>query len=143
MSIVNIDPKSGNFPYLRQGGKYGAGMENEAEVVVSDLDPNVTEAGKGPGYDKDCERGAYIMFVFRVTEADQVVYLRDYQSTTPNSGSKALRFLESLGVPVDDAGNFDTDNVVGKACILEVGPPGVSAKTGNPYSGRLKDVIGV
>lgn len=143
MSIVNIDPQSGAFPYLHNGGKYGPGMENPAEVVVSDFDPNVTEAGKGPGYDRDCERGTYVMFVFKVTETDQVVYVRDYQSTKANTGSKALRFLESLGVPVDDAGNFDSDNVVGKECIIEVGPSGVSANTGNPYTGRIKDVIGV
>lgn len=143
MSIVNIDPDAGKFPYLRQGGKYGPGMENEAEVVVSDIVPDVSEDGKGPGYDKDCERGPYILFTFKVTEADQVVYLRSYQTTKANTGSKALRFLESLGVPTDDAGNFDTDNVVGKECIIEVGPPGVSKTTGNPYSGNIKDVIGL
>jgi len=135
MSIVNVSPESGNFPYLRQGGKYGPGMENDCTVEVSDLDPEVNEDGKGPGYDKNCEEGSYIQFTFKVTEADQIVYVRDLQCKAPNTRSKALRYLESLGVPVDDAGNFDTDNVIGKPCIIEVGPPNQSTTNGNWYSG--------
>ena len=144
MSIVNVSPESGNWPYLRQGGKYGPGVENPAEVEVTDINPDVQEEGKGPGYDKDCEDGRYVQITYRVTQdGGMVVYIRDLQCVAANTRSRLLRYLESLGVPVDDDGNFDTDNVIGKKCILEVGPPTQNASTKIWYSGWVTDVIGI
>jgi len=143
MSIVNIDPKSGDFPYLHNGGKYGPGMENDAKVVVSAFVADCEAGSKNaPAYDRDCDRGPYALLTFQVTESDQVVYVRHHDTKKANTGSRTLRFLESMGVPVDDAGNFDDEQVVGRECILEVGPSTVG-KDGKPYSGRVKDVIGI
>ena len=142
MSIVNMDPESGKFPHLENGGKYGPGMENEAAVKVSKF-VALCEAGTkdAPAYDRDCDKGDYVMFVFQVTEPHQVVYVRHWEQTGANTGSKALQYLENLGVPTDDAGNFDDEQVPGCDCILEVGPP--STKNGKTYSGYVKDVIGI
>jgi hypothetical protein len=135
MALVNIDPNSGKYAQIRHGG-------NEADCEIVDYVHDV-EPGDGPAYDRDCDRGPYCLFVFRVTEPDQVVYHREYQGKKAFTRSKALKWIQNSGCPVDDEGNFDDDQLKGLKVALEFAEPTPGKKDPTQRFTKVLDVIGL
>ena len=144
MAVVKISKDSEKNPFLPYGGQYGSGLEHEAECEVFQFDMNV-EPGQGPGFDKDCKRTTYCLFVFRVKHEDQLVFVRHFEPTGPNTGSRAIKWLKALGAEMTETpdGDYvlDDSGVVGSKCGIVVKEP--TQRDGVDYTGRLTDVIGL
>lgn len=147
--IFQFDPDAGKFPYLDRGGKYGpAGLaEIVAEVEVSDFTPFIEQGSEreGPGWDRNCDRGAYCKFTFKVKpEGGEVCYVDAWQPLWKNSRSRAGLWLDALNIPKDGSGNYQVTSLVGTKCMLELGPPYVPADPDKaPRSGNVVAVYGI
>jgi hypothetical protein len=142
MGTVTIDPTSRNWAVL-EAGKYGPGCEINAEVEITEFE---CPAEQGPAFDPDCEKGTYAFFKIQVRPQDNDVPINTifhHEDISPNSGSRALGWLENIGVLVGDDGSFDPDLVAGTKCGVEMAEPRVNPKDPNKRYNKLKDVFGV
>ena len=150
MAIVQIDPQSGKSPYLKVGGIYGNGQDNEADVEITEL-IWPCEPGDGPGYDRQCERDDYALWRFRVKHNEfGLMNLREWQSLGPNTGSKNETWLRNLDIQLfenqDEGGNpvfqVDLDAVPGTKCAIRVGDP-KKLDDGRVFTGNVYEVISI
>jgi len=140
MSIVSIDPKSADRPYLKLGGEYGAGRNNGGEVECVAFE---YPAEAGPGYDRESRDDTYCQFTFTVKHPDfGFVSLRHWEGTKEGSGSRALEFIRNLGVEVGDQGEFDDSQVAPRKCAIEVRDPR-QGNDGRWWTGNVSNVFGI
>ena len=129
MAMVKNDPIAAefDFPYLKVGGWYGPGQENEAIVTVSSY---VHESPDGPGYDKNFSRSSsYAHWNFKVEHQGELIHTKRFEPTGVNPetgkgvGSRNEEWLRAIGVEFDAEGYFDDDTVANRPCAISVRDP--------------------
>lgn len=145
MSFGNVDPAAVKRLTL-PGGWHGRGQAHEATVKVLAYTHDV-ESGKGPNWDKSCDRGSYAKFTFEIDSPTNGRKLKDaFCEKAANSGSKLMPWLTNLGMQFDDQGNMLLDPqsaIVGKDCAIELKDARQDKQDTEVYwDGEVKEVAG-
>ena len=149
--MVSIPTSSRRRP-LPEEGKYGPGLQWEADLQLWSLEPS----DRLPGYDKSGEFEPYWEFTFRIAQADGPNYfVREVQSFAAGSGSKAIPWLEAAEVPyetyIDENGEeairFNKADAAPRkieGCIEMAGPRSYTNNQGElrTVHGRILGVFG-
>jgi hypothetical protein len=144
MGQVTFNKSIGERSILPTAGKYGQGLDYDADVTLDKFEWNTTE--NLPGYAKSGDGKHFAFFLFKVIHKGKTVFLRHHEQIDEGSGSDAEDILRSMGIEVNDNGDdtfsFDPDSVAPrKVTGIEVGDPVQSKKdTSVYYSGNLTGV---
>ncbi len=143
MALVSMDPSASNWPYLT-AGKYGPGMDHEAECEITEYEFPALEAPRFAPEDPP-ESWAKMRIKVRVEGGISTVLFVDIP-IGPNSGSRLGDWLTALGINVSDDGTFahDPDHLPGTKCAVEVGDPRKDKNDPKKfYTGNVRGLFGV
>ena len=152
LESYELDPEAEKRPYLPKAGRYGEGQPNGGKVhwigfIAScrRASQNLAEGeGKGPGFDRDCQKDDYSRFDFRAAlDEGGEVFLTDWETLSRNSGGKTLPWLRALGVCHSDSNIINPAEIVMslpmEICVEVVAPK--KGKDGIVRTGRLIQVF--
>ena len=137
-----MNPKAAEQPHLPAAGYYGGGQNGcECELLVFEH-PAIENMPQWEG----AEDQEHAFFLFRVSgdiPAGSVLVRALEETGDEPVGSRAQQFLEALGVPFDEEGNYPDDTpetLQGTKCIIRVLAPRMG-KDGVTRTGRVVEVI--
>lgn len=139
--IVELEPGADDYPYLQQGGKYGPGLDHEADCEVVLYEFPSSEDRKIFGKLHPADEICHLRIQVRSEEfGTSTLFITE--PIVSNSGSKWPQWLTQLGV--DNSGppsyQHDSDDVEGRKCWVEVTDPRQDQSTGRWYNGNVRDM---
>ena len=146
MALVQIDPEASEYSYLK-GGIYGPGLDLEAKCVISKWQhPREDDLPGDWGKFEGKTPADFCSFQIKVfSQSDGLCTIFHDESIGKQTGSRIQRWLTALGISMSDDGTYDTDDLEGLECIVEVGDPyqsGDGAKNpGQWNTGNLKELL--
>lgn len=141
----------GTRNYLPHAGKYGTGLDYDADIVLSEFKWNSNEDRFRPGFSKntDTERH-WAHFGFRIIFKGQTSFINHHEQIDKGARTDVYSILMSLDIPLTEDSNgdvtFNTGIAPRKVTGLEVGDPRQDPEKKNPdgtpvmYTGRLTGV---
>ena len=154
LESFELDPQTELRPYISKGGKYGEGQQHGGRVLWTAFTVSCRRAnksvddpkakGRGPGFDRACERDDYSRFDFRVQlDEGGEVLVSEWQPLSRNSGGKTLPWLRALGACPPDSNTINPAEIgmsLPRSVAVEFGNPTPNKKSGGFYSGKVLNV---
>ena len=139
---VEFHPDAEKRAFLKQAGKYGPGLQHEADCEITQYE---MPASENPRYDTDGKRGPYAYIAIKVKSKEfGLCYAREHIEVGEFAGSRLPRWLNNLGVPNGGPPKYGhrPADVVGRTCGVEIGDPRKNKDGELAFTGRLLDVFG-
>lgn len=126
--------------YLPTAGKYGHGLDYEADVDVVKFE---WDTATKPAYAGEDE--SFALFQFKIVYDGKTIFHRHQEPIDPGSGSRVKEWLLAMGVDVTDQGDESfgfkpSDVAPRKLTGIEVGDPVQSKRDGRWFTGNLRGV---